>query len=159
MKKNNQNAVERIINLMQADDSVDAPNDAILWSKNIFKTRAVGENRSMVETIKAVLKIDLMPGKPAFGERSGSSGAARQMLFDAGDSSIDLRIKPTGKGFELRGQILGDGFANTKVFLGEFETISNDQSEFRVENVPSGKYNLIIKGDRTVEISGLLLKT
>ena len=102
MTNENENLINKIVSLMETDSSVDAPTDAIKWAKNIFRTRAVEPKKSLVQKVLAVLQIDLSPNKAAFGERSASGAQARQMLFQAGDNSIDLRIAETEKGFNLR---------------------------------------------------------
>jgi hypothetical protein len=86
--------------------------------------------------------VDLSPGKAAFGERSAGSAQARQMLFSAGKNSVDLRITKTEKGFDLRGQILGEGFGNCAIKLGKFETASDELSEFSFSEIPGGVYDL-----------------
>ena len=142
MSKSSDQDINRIIHLMQTDDSYDAPQDAIQWSKNIFRARAIRQKTSVVERVLAVLQIDLSPNRAAFGERSRSTSQARQMLFQAGDASVDLRIKKDKKGTSVQGQILGEGFANCPVKLGKFETVTNEISEFKFADVPSGKYAL-----------------
>ena len=146
MSKTNDREINRIIHLMQTDKSFDAPTDAVRWSKNIFRTRVVEPKKSIVERVLAVLQMDLSPNRAAFGERSASASQARQMLFQAGDHSIDLRIKKGKKGTSVKGQILGEGFANCAVKLGEFETVTNEISEFKFADVPSGKYVLSFQG-------------
>ena len=54
MSKNNDHKINEIIGLMQTDESIDAPNDAIQWSKNIFRTRAIEPKKSVVERVLAV---------------------------------------------------------------------------------------------------------
>lgn len=130
---------------MQTDKSVDAPQDAIKWSKNIFRTRAIEPKRSIVEKVLAVLQMDISPNKAAFGERSTSVTQTKQMLFEAGEDSIDLRISEGEKGFNIKGQILGEGFENATVKLGSFETNANDLSEFSFDEIPGGKYDLTLK--------------
>ena len=149
MTNENENLINKIVSLMETDSSVDAPTDAIKWAKNIFRTRAVEPKKSLVQKVLAVLQIDLSPNKAAFGERSASGAQARQMLFQAGDNSIDLRIAETEKGFNLRGQILGEGFANCTIKFGEFETVSNQLSEFSFTEIPNGKYNLTLQTNET----------
>ena len=150
MSNSREDNLKRIIHLMQTDDSTDAPQDAIRWSKNIFRTRA--KQPTLVEKIKAVLTADLLPGKAVFGERSGTA-QARQMLFEAGDRGIDLRISGSDEGFEIRGQILGEGFENCAVKLGAMETTSNDRSEFTFYGVSAGTYDLTISnGEEMIEI-------
>jgi hypothetical protein len=144
----NEDLINKIASLMQADDSTDAPADAVLWSKNLFRTRAaaVEPKKSVVERILAVLQVDLAPNKAVFGERSASSQQARQMLFDAGGFQIDLRIARINKGFKVNGQVLGahaDG-AEVKIFNAEksFTVKSNELSEFVFEKISKGKYTL-----------------
>jgi hypothetical protein len=146
MNNSNDN-IKRIINLMQLDDSVDAPRDAIKWSKNIFRSRVSEPKRSVVKKILAVLQMDLLPNKTVFGERSASATQARQMLFEADENSIDLRISETEKGFRIQGQILGEGFENAIIKLGELETKTNDLSEFKIENIKAGNYDLKLQTD------------
>lgn len=151
MSKTDDQTMNRIIHLMQADKSFDAPTDAIRWSKNIFLTRAVEPKKSIVEKILAVLQMDLSPNRAAFGERSASTGQARQMLFQAGDASIDLRIKQDENGLTVRGQILGEGFANCAVRIfnenDSFETQTNELSEFEFAEIPSETYSLNLQGN------------
>lgn len=149
MTNGNENLINKIVSLMETDSSADAPQDAIKWAKNIFRTRAIEPKQSLMQKVLAVLKMDLSPNQAAFGERSASTGQVRQMLFQAGEISIDLRIAETEKGFNLRGQILGEGFANCTIKIGEFETKSNNLSEFSLTEIPSGKYDLTLQTDET----------
>ena len=156
MNNGNENFINKIVSLMETDSSVDAPADSVKWAKNIFRTRAVEPKKSLVQKVLAVLQMDLSPNKAVFGERSASGASARQMLFSAGEIGVDLRIAETEKGFNLRGQILGEGFANCVVKLGEFETKSNDLSEFSFTEIPSGKYDLTLQtGETEIVIENL----
>ena len=160
MSENDDQKISRIIYLMQADKSFDAPPEAIRWSKNIFRARAVEPKKSVVQRVLAVLQMDLSPNRAAFGERSASSvSQARQMFFQAGENALDIRITKVGKGFNLHGQILGEGFANCAVKLGVFETSSNELAEFKFAAVPSGKYNLIARsGEKEIVVENLELE-
>lgn len=149
MSNGNENLINKIVSLMEIDSSADAPQDAIKWAKNIFRARVTEPKRSLVQKVLAVLQMDLSPNKAVFGERSASAGQARQMLFSAGENSVDLRISETEKGFNLRGQILGEGFANCTVKLGEFEAKSNELSEFSFIEIAKGKYDLTLKSGET----------
>ena len=158
MSKNNDRTIAEIIRLMQADKSVDAPKDAIQWSKNIFRARAVEPKKSIVEKVLAVLQMDLSPNRAAYGERSASPTGARQMLFQAGENALDIRIVKTERGFNLHGQILGEGFANGTVKLGAFETAANEIGEFKLE-VAGGIYNLSVQsGEREIVVENLEIK-
>lgn len=149
MTNGNEHLINKIVSLMETDSSADAPQDAIKWAKNIFRTRAVQPEKSLMQKVLAVLQMDLSPNKAVFGERSASGATARQMLFSAGEISVDLRISETEKGFNLRGQILGEGFANCVVKFGEFEANSNELSEFSFMEIEKGNYNLTLKKDET----------
>ena len=145
---NSEDNIKRIINLMQSDDSVDAPEDALKWSKNIFRTgKATEPKRSVIEKVLAVLQMDLSPDKPAFGERSTTVGKTRQMLFEAGENNIDLRISADEKSFTIKGQVLGAGFENAEIKFGSYETVANEMSEFIFSEIPADGYDLIITTD------------
>lgn len=162
MSKNNDQTIEKIVRLMQRDESADAPADSIRWAKNLFRARAVEPKKSLTQKVLAVLQMDLSPTEAAFGERSSASSAARQMLFAAGENGIDLRISKTDKGLNLQGQILGEGFANRTVKIaGEkssFETQTNELSEFNLTQIPVGRYDLTLQSNENeISIEGLEL--
>ncbi|HQU83844.1 MAG TPA: hypothetical protein PKY59_11990 [Pyrinomonadaceae bacterium] len=159
MNNSEENLLNQIVHLMQTDKSVDAPQDSIKWAKNIFRSRMVEPKKSFVQKVLAVLQMDISPNKAVFGERSASASQARQMLFEAGENGIDLRITETENGFDLRGQILGEGFANSVIKIGETETTTNDLSEFVFANIESGIYDLTLKnGETEIVIENLELK-
>jgi hypothetical protein len=139
--------IKRIVYLMQTDDAQDAPSDSVKWAKNLFRARRAETKKSFAQKVFAVLRIDLSGATPAFGERSASAANARQMLFQAGENAIDLRVAASENGFDLTGQILGAGFANCAVKLGEFETTANELSEFKFAEVPAGIYALALRAD------------
>lgn len=137
--------IKRIIHLMQTDDAADAPADSITWAKNLFRTRRREPKKSFAQKFLAVLQVDLSGSEPVFGERSVSASQSRQMLFQAGDNAVDLRISESENGYILKGQILGEGFARSTVKLNEFETTANELSEFAFQDVPAGKYFLALQ--------------
>lgn len=158
MNKEDDPTINKIIRLMRTDESVDAPVDAIRWSKNIFRARAVEPKKSVIEKVFAVLQMDLSPDRAAFGERSASASQARQMFFQAGENALDIRIVKTGQDFNLHGQILGEGFANAAVKFGEFVTACSENGEFKLE-IPIGSYNLSVKGgEKEIIVEELQLK-
>ena len=148
MSKTKDREFERIIYLMQTDESFDAPDDAIQWSKNIFRTPHAAPRKTPVERLLARLQINLSPNRAALGERSASPAQTRQMLYQAGENSIDLRIRREKKNYTVRGQILGENFAGCAVKLGDFETTANELSEFGFAAVPGGKYALSLQSAR-----------
>jgi hypothetical protein len=141
---NNEQFLDKIISLMQTDNSFDAPSDSVSWAKNIFRTQVQEPKPSIIKRVMAILQIDLSANKPVFGERSVSS-AIRQMLFQADETAIDLRISPTATGFSLKGQILGVEFATLTINPGGFETTANESGEFGFDHIPAGDYSLTIQ--------------
>ena len=154
---NSDTNIENIIHLMQTDSSIDAPPDAIKWSKDIFKSRAASVELGILQRIVAVLNQDLFPGA-ALGERSGSTGTSRQMLFEAGDNNVDLRIAERDGRFDIRGQILGDGSEGMVIRIGESETVSDEFGGFRFSGIAAGDYELMLRGDNhEIVLKGIVL--
>lgn len=160
MNIQDENLINKIVYLMKTDDSIDAPGDSVKWAKNIFRAHSVQPKKSIVQKVLATLQINLSPNTAVFGERSSASAAkARQMLFQAGDNAVDLRIGKSGKNFALRGQVLGGGFANCDVKLGNFAAIANELSEFSLFDVPTGRYDLTLRsGSAEITIKNLEIK-
>lgn len=156
MNNSDENLLNKIVSLMQTDNSVDAPQDSIKWAKSLFLTRSVAPKKSLVQKVLAVLQMDISKTNPAFGERSAAASKSRQMLFDAGDTTIDLRISETENAFTLRGQLLGDDFQNISITLNEFESKTNELGEFLFTSVQNGIYNLTIEvADTEIVIENL----
>src|SRR5436190_23459196 len=117
MNNENEDLLNKIVHLMQTDQSADAPADSIKWTKNLFRTRAAAPKRFLGQKVLAVLQMDLAPHKAAFGERSATSSETRQMLFSAGEHRIDLRIAKVKRGLTISGQILGEGADRAEIRL------------------------------------------
>ena len=149
-KNSNEDFLNKIVYLMQTDRSEDAPQDSVKWAKNIFRARRAEPKKSFAQKILAVLQMDLSPDKAAFGERSASPVQARQMLFSAGENSVDLRITKNESGsLTIHGQILGEDFSNSVVKLGAFETTANELSEFIFTDMPAANYDLVFQTAET----------
>jgi len=147
MMTNEERKLDHIISRMQADTSVDAPADLIKFAKNAFVQRAMQPKATLLERISAVLRMELAPGRAAFGERSAGGSTARQMLFDAGDAAIDLRVTANGEVFDIRGQHIGDVVAETvrlESADAKFAAMNDELKGFEFNSVPAGKYSLII---------------
>lgn len=151
MDKSEENLINRIIYLMQKDDSTDAPADSVRWVKNLFRSYPATSQKSLVQKILAVLQVDFEPHRTIPGERSATASPERQMLFTAGNYQVDLRITKTKKVFSLKGQILGEGFAEVTVQLQgagkKFTTETNKICEFAFENIEKGVYDLKVLGN------------
>lgn len=146
---------------METDVSTDPPADAVRYAKNLYLSRAAEPKLSVLKRIMAVLNVDLGPNAAVFGERSAGEGQARQMLFNAGAYGVDLRIKKTaGKGFNVKGQVIGDGFASAEIKITNAENTyverANELGEFKFENIAEGKYILAsIGNDKELVIENL----
>ena len=154
MNSNDDKRASKIIELMRTDDSVDAPQDSIKFAKDLFRTRVTASQPSLIKRIVAAISLDLSPGKTALAERSAGTAKARQMLFDAENNSIDVRISGKGKRFDLQGQILGEGFEGGTVTLSatgiKEERSVGELGDFGFERLPAGTYEITIRG--SVEI-------
>lgn len=142
--------LEHIISRMKADTSIDAPPDSLKYVSDLFRPRSAAPKPTLVQRIVAALTMDLMPDRAAFGERSAAGGQARQMLFDAGEFAIDLRVSGDANGFEIRGQILGEYGAGRVTLSGDdysSETDLDADGGFRFDTVAAGTYSIVIAGE------------
>jgi hypothetical protein len=162
MKNGKDQKFEHIISRMQADRSMDAPADVMQYARNLFRTRAAEPKLSPIRRLLATLSVDLAPNRAAFGERSASGQAARQMLFESGDNAVDLRVTASETAFDIRGQILGSGFEKGKISLSnksfEAKAVIDEIGGFQIRSVPVGEYTLVVTGtDAEIEINSLIL--
>lgn len=150
MKSTEENKLEHITRRMEQDKSEDAPADSIRYAMNLFRTRAAEPKASVIERVLAVMRVDLAPNRAAFGERSAGTQGVRQMLFAVGENSIDLRFEKNGAKFTLTGQILGEGFESAVIEImnatSSYTGQTNEMSEFKIENVGKGTYNITLTG-------------
>lgn len=159
MKRTSEQRLEHIIRRMQADNAVDAPARLMQFAKGLYRTRIVEPAPSLVRRIAAVLSVDLAPGRAAFGERSATGSQARQMLYEAGDNAIDLRIVAAGKGFDVRGQILGDGFEGGSVAIGEMKVQIDENGGFAFSSLSAGEHSLTARGgEQEIFIEKIILR-
>ena len=161
--KTSEKRIEHILKRMLADRTTDAPADAIKWAKGLYRTRVVEKPAGLLQRIMAVVAADIAPGQLAFGERSASAGQARQMLFEAGENAVDLRITSVDGKFDIRGQVLGGGFDNAEIELASGASIlsakADDSSAFVLQNIVAGEYSLTIRGDAVeIVIERLMLR-
>ena len=138
--------IEKIIELMQTDDSVDAPTDTISRSKNIFRSKVPVPKQSVLQRVIGILIQELTPETPALGERSAAIGKVRQMLFEADENRVDLRVSAHDDSFDVRGQILGRGWEGAVVEFAGHTGYVDKFGAFAVKGVGAGIYDLLIKG-------------
>lgn len=155
--------LESVLGLMRTDEAEDAPPQLVSRAVNLFRSRATSKAPSLMQRVVAALSFDSFQMSPAYGVRSGQAATARQLLYNAGEYDLDLRITETGEGWVVSGQVLGEECAGGKVELeGEQSAAQadlNDQCEFTLPVVPTGSYHLRLRlNDREVEIPQLELR-
>jgi hypothetical protein len=154
--------VEQTINLMRTDEATDAPRDVLASVMNMFRSRAVESEPSLVRRVLAALNFDSTTLAPAYGVRSGQA-TARQMLYSAGENDVDVRVQLAGESWVVSGQVLGecDG-GSVELMDGSVLVVAaelNELCEFALPAVPSGSYKLRLRlNDVEVEIPELQLK-
>jgi hypothetical protein len=142
--------LERVVRLMCSDKAEDAPRDTLNFALSLYRSRADRPKQSLVTRILAALTFDSAEMTPAFGVRSGTQTEARQLLFHAGDTDLDIRVTPSDERWIVSGQLLGDeNIGEGSIELeGETAQVSshlNDLSEFTLPPVPDGSYTLRLR--------------
>ena len=140
--------IQSLLQVMQQDESVDAPRDVLAYAINVYRQQSVKPQKTLVERMIAALTFDSFTGNPAFGLRSGQA-PARQLIYSAGDNDVDLRIERREQNqWAIAGQLLGQKCSGGEVTLrGENQWASaalNEQCEFTLPAVPAGEYALIV---------------
>lgn len=147
-KNSNEDSINRIIYLMQTDRSEDAPQDAVKWAKNVFRTRAAALEKSFAQKVLAVLQMNLSPDRAAFGERLNKPDAPRQMFLQTGEYAVDLRMEEIAGGWKLYGQVIGDlpekSFIRFEGKNSNLETKIDEFGEFSVETKVLEEFTLSI---------------
>jgi anti-sigma factor RsiW len=155
--------IERVTNLMRADNSVDAPRDVLANAVRLFDARSIREGvvSGIIRRVVASLSFDSRAPGLAFGMRSGQGASSRQLIFSADDIDVDLRLASSSEGWAVCGQILGEcagGWAElsgANVEEGARAEL-NTLCEFALKPVPAGSYTLRLGlGDTLVEVPGL----
>jgi hypothetical protein len=154
--------VGQVLELMRTDTATDAPRDVLAYAINIFRGRELSEP-SLLRRIVAALSFDSsMNMTPAFGVRSGQA-TARQLLYSAEQSDIDLRISCQDDEWIVAGQLLGQDCVGGRVEIegesGLAVAALNELCEFTLPPLPPGSYTLrLLLRDAEVEIPQLELR-
>jgi len=159
--------LERLLSVMRADTSRDAPQALIAQAIRLFRSSA-SSSKTWLQRIQAVLQFESTGLTPVFGARSGASHS-RRFLYRAHHYELDLRVNPHGEAWIVSGQILGgdEGAAQTGLTSAwvklqnatiAAQTSVSDQSEFTLPPVPADTYQLIVHlPDLEVEVSPLAI--
>lgn len=138
--------LQRVIGLMRTDTGFDAPASVRRRAAQLFIDRTPISGPPTRRPIVAALRFDSRTQPMAFGMRSGAA-STRQMLFNAGERDIDLRVSANGERFVVAGQILGPEEPGTVVLRGDAasaEARLNELAEFMLPPVPAGNYKLVL---------------
>ena len=112
--------LRHVIGVMRSDRTEEVPSHVIQRAERLLRQRrpipTPERQPSLPQRILAVLRFDSFQ-QPAFGLRSGKP-IARQLLFSAGDSDIDLRIAPSNGDWQITGQVLGPTAGGQATLIG-----------------------------------------
>ncbi|MFL5807516.1 MAG: anti-sigma factor family protein [Roseiflexaceae bacterium] len=137
--------LQRLIGLMRTDDSVDAPADLIARAVRVFHQRVA----PLPQRLVAMMRFDSARQPQGIGIRSGFTGG-RQLVFNAGDIDLDLRLSPVATGWVVSGQLLGSsqgGEVELHGPQGAARATLNQLCEFKLLPVEPGLYTLTLSLD------------
>jgi hypothetical protein len=150
-----------VIGLMRSDKMEDAPSHILQRAFNIMPRKVVAETPSLIQKVVAALSFDSATFAPAYGVRSGTTSQSRQMIFNAGEHDIDLRITSHGNEWIIAGQILGraEGYVELKGMNVSLKAELNELCEFRLPPVKEGNYKLYLMfDDAEIELPEIVVK-
>jgi hypothetical protein len=153
--------LERVVAAMRGDAAWEEEPPAEVGARavRLFRSRINPEPLNPLQRLRAMLHFDSLLAPQPVGLRSGQP-IERQLLFTAGELSIDLRISPSGALWSLAGQVLGPAMGGGLAALASpaatAEAALNVLSEFALPPVPAGDYTLTLRlSDVEVEVERL----
>jgi hypothetical protein len=129
----------------------DAPEWLVLRAEAIADARPqAAPAASLRQRLQALLSVDSWAGAPALALRSGADAAARQLLFTAGGTDVDLRLAPAGTLWRLRGQVLGPDESGEVEIDGPplpapLRQALDAMGSFELGDLPAGEYRLTLR--------------
>ena len=148
---------ERVRVVARSDDSVVPPSWVFKRALRIFDTQRhrPGLTERIGQAI-ATLVFDSF-ARPALAGVRSTETANRQLLYRAGDYSVDLQIAPSEHAhIDLIGQVLKENEASFESVSGLkldialagkilFSTVTDEMGEFKVSGIEPGVYDLQVK--------------
>ncbi len=139
--------IEQLVDLMRADDSVDAPEYVIARAARLARRPEPAPVKARLHRLIALMASDSwrQPGMAA-GLRSLQAWP-RALLLKAGDRELDLQVGPRGDRWQLSGQVLGPEAPGRVTLSGPGAKVSselNELGEFAMPAVPAGHYTLTV---------------
>ena len=147
---------EGVRRVAASDDTVLPPAWVFKQAVRIFDTARRPRISERLGAIVARLVFDSFARPQLAGIRSTET-ANRQLLYRAGDFSIDLQVVPSAEARgELIGQVLREGevnfesVANLRLEIAQGDerpqaTVTDERGEFKFSNVDYGSYDLRIE--------------
>jgi hypothetical protein len=142
--------LERVVAAMRRDAMWDEapPEEVVARAIRLFRPPDSSEPLNPLQRLRAMLQFDSLLVPQPVGLRSGQT-VERQLLFTAGELSVDLRIIPAGPLWSLVGQVLGPALGGGQAALAGSSTTAeaplNGLSEFVLPSVPAGDYTLTLR--------------
>ncbi|HET9222469.1 MAG TPA: hypothetical protein VFO07_08195 [Roseiflexaceae bacterium] len=135
------------------------PKEVVARAVALFRPQSASRPLNPLQRLPAMLSFDSLLAPQPIGLRSGQP-LERQLLFTAGEFSIDLRLTPSGTNWSVAGQVLGPSAGGGQVALvspsTSAEVALNELSEFTLPPVPAGNYTLTLRlVDIEVEVDRL----
>jgi hypothetical protein len=141
-------ATRRIFDLARMDKLEDAPAHVLNRAIRLFHQ---GQRRaprpSALERLISVLHFDSAQAPLAPGVRSGAA-VPRQMVYAAGEYTVEIRILTRGSMFRLAGQVLGPcngGRVMVTGPLGDTDAELSEMCEFEMGPLPNGTYQMTVR--------------
>lgn len=154
-----------LVDLMQTDDTQDAPAHVIARAIRAFRTEHLGSTsrpaHGLRRRLEATLRFDSAQRAFALGQRAGRT-SERELLYDAGENTLEVRVDHSEAGWTVGGQVLGPYTGGEVEIEGATDSAStglNELCEFTLPPVEEGVYLLILRlDDIEVEVPGLDLR-
>jgi len=158
------NWYQHVRRVVATDDTVEPP----LWvTKRAFKIPSTQRRRSIASTVGQIIASLVFDSfqRPALAGVRSTETANRQLLYRAGDYSVDLQIAlAEGGNGTLIGQVLKEGDPTFESVSGLplhitkgdeiiVSAVTNQMGEFKISGMDQGQYGLRVElsdGDITV---------
>jgi anti-sigma factor RsiW len=153
--------IARVVGIMRDDLIEEPPAEVIERFTRLFRERYTRRSPGLRERLLAALKFDTWQQPMALGLRAAQP-TTRQMLFQAGEHDLHVRISPLGSLWSIQGQVLGANMGGNVALHGSdiaLEADLNELHEFTLPPVPAGSYTLTLHtGELDIEIPELEIK-
>jgi len=151
----NLNYWQKMLDVMQADTTVPAPQALLERASALFAAREVVQ--PVRQTVTATLRFDSRTQPELAGVRDGDRTSFK-LLFEAPDTRIDLLCERAGMDWSIAGQVLSlesQDYLWKVLASGTGKVVRTDADilgEFHLGGLRAGEYDLLLQ-ERTREIT------